>query len=356
MNSVAPQAVLPSWGIVLILVILILGVAAVVTAVRHGKIGALAVACALILGLVFLTAFFSASVRVQQGPSLTALPTLQPVSSLSKTSEASVQANLVITWLIVVSLIVAPLGLGFAIKQGLRRGNLMTLGMFLGATMLLGLGLITVKWARFRTQEVVSSHHETSKILPVDAPLPIQNDLPVASPGKIEHGVGYGPFQSVPELPEWRKNPPLEGSLEQGASRYVRVSRQYATVEEAEAELFQSLATDVQQGFTKHWPETQGWMPTRDDITSSGLIQEKVIESIPLKVGEFDNTVFRVSWLIEFRPESNKALHARWYPLEAERRSRWLLAALAGITGLMGGTAIVLRRQRVEAAPPAQTA
>ncbi len=177
------------------------------------------------------------------------------------------------------------------------------------------------------------------------------------TPTKIEYIVGSGPALIVPELPAWRRNPPREGSTEQGWSKYVLSSQQFATVEEAEAELFQSITTDVQAGFTFHWPETQGWVPTRDDIVSSGLITEKVIETIPLKVGEFENPVYRVSWLVEFRPEANKALHARWFPLEAERRSRWILAGLAGITGLLGGTAMVLRRQRPAREPePAQMA
>jgi hypothetical protein len=166
------------------------------------------------------------------------------------------------------------------------------------------------------------------------------------TPLKIEYIVGNGPALTVPELPEWRKNPPREGSTEQGWSKYVLSSQQFATVDEAEAELFQSVITDVKGGFEYHWPETKGWNPSRDDVVSSGLITEKVIETIPLKVGEFENPVYRVSWLVEFRPEANKALHARWMPLEAERRSRWILAGLAGITGLMGGTAVLLRRQR----------
>jgi hypothetical protein len=166
------------------------------------------------------------------------------------------------------------------------------------------------------------------------------------TPLKIEYIVGSGPALTVPELPEWRQNPPREGSTEQGWSKYVVSSQQFATVEEAEAELFQAVVPDVQGGFAYHWPETQGWVPTRDDIVSSGLITEKVIETIPLKVGEFENPVYRVSWLVELRPEANKALHARWFPREAERRSRWILAGLAGITGLLGGAAMMLRRQR----------
>lgn len=173
------------------------------------------------------------------------------------------------------------------------------------------------------------------------------------APTKIEHVVGSSPSLTVTDLPEWRKNPPREGSIEQGWSKYVLSSQQFATVQEAEMELIQAVITDVRLGFEHHWPETKGWNPSRDDILSSGLVTEKVIETIPLKVGEFENTVYRVSWLVEFRPDTNQTLHARWYPVEAQRRSQWILGILAGTTGMLGVAAMMLRRRAQRSAEPA---
>lgn len=269
-STTTPHETFATWGILLLLLVVLIGVAAVVAAIRHKRVGTLLAVSAVILAASFVVGFSATKIRVQQTTvvSSSPLPQLQP-------AENSVGPE-------------RPLA------------------------------------GTDRLANVPSG----------------------PTPTRIEYIVGSGPALIVPELPAWRRNPPRAGSTEQGWSKYVLSSQQFATVEEAEAELFQSITTDVQAGFTYHWPETQGWVPTRDDIVSSGLITEKVIETLPLKVGEFENPVYRVSWLVEFRPEANKALHARWFPLEAERRSRWILAGLAGITGLLGGTAMILRRQR----------
>jgi len=287
MNSTAtPQVMFAPLGVLLLIVILLVGFALVVAAVRHGRIWTLVFISAAILGAVFMAGFLTMPVRVQQSATVASVPQLGPPSPLSSAPQL----------------------------------------------------------------EPASAQPLSIEAAPSTVPVG-------ATPTKIEYIVGSGPALIVPELPAWRRNPPREGSTEQGWSKFVLSSQQFATVEEAEAELFQSITTDVQTGFTYHWPETQGWVPTREDIVASGLITEKVIETIPLKVGEFENPVYRVSWLVEFRPEANKALHARWFPLEAERRSRWILAGLAGITGLLGGTAMVLRRQRPAREPePAQLA
>lgn len=278
-SAVIHQESFSVGGVLLLMLVVLIGIAAVIAAVRHKQIGTLAVVSALIVAAVFLVGFSATRVEVQQATTVISSP-MPPQREHTLGPERPIEGA--------DRLAAAPSG-----------------------------------------------------------PTPL----------KIEYIVGSGPALTVPELPEWRRNPPREGSTDQGWSKYVLSSQQFATIDEAEAELFQSVITDVRHGFEYHWPETKGWTPSRDDVVSSGLITEKVIETIPLKVGEFENPVYRVSWLVEFRPEANNALHARWMPLEAERRSRWILAGLAGITGLMGGTAVLLRRQRpVRESEPAQMA
>jgi hypothetical protein len=170
-------------------------------------------------------------------------------------------------------------------------------------------------------------------------------------PSQILYTTGNAQPIPIQELPGWRKNPPHEGSTESGYAKYVLTSEQFATVEEAEAQLFQTLTADVQRGFAHHWPQTIGWVPTPEDIQLSGLITERVDETLTVKVGEFENPVHRVSWLIEFRPDANKALHARWEPIEAQRRSKLILSILAGASGVLGVTAMALRRRRNQPTP-----
>lgn len=317
------------------------------------------------IGLVaFILLGIARSQWVQSSPS----PFHQTVSSqVNSTVAPQVMFSSIGVLLLIVTLLV-----GFAlVVAAVRHGRTLTLAI-VSSVILLGVFMVGYTKLEVRQGARVSNSITLVPSSPALVSAPTVEPRPERpltgtdrlattpsgpTPLKIEYIVGNGPGLAVPELPAWRQNPPREGSTEQGWSKYVVSSQQFATVEEAEAELFQSITTDVQAGFAYHWPETQGWVPTREDILSSGLITEKVIETIPLKVGEFENPVYRVSWLVEFRPEANKALHARWFPLEAERRSRWLLAGLAGITGLLGGTAMILRRQRPAISPePAQMA
>lgn len=176
------------------------------------------------------------------------------------------------------------------------------------------------------------------------------------SPGQppssaIQQIVGSNVPIHVTELPVWVKNPPHEGTLGAGYCKYAITSQLYATLEEAEAELNRLLAVDIQQSFTVGGSPAVGWSPTADDLRNSGLVTEKVVETVPMKVGEFDTSVQRVSWLVEFKPETQQALLARWQPIEAQRRSKLILSALAAISGVMGVSAFALRRKQTHPLP-----
>lgn len=266
--------------------------------------------------------------------------------------------------LVVASLVVA--GILYAIQRGHAKAVLMVGGTMLGLFLVAALTMSGVQKHREDSRRVElhkhlqtighSSHRPATQVqrAAMEPSTPtIPSTLAGPTPKKIEHLIGSSAPLAVAELPAWRKNPPREGSTEQGWSKYVLSSQQFATIEEAEAELFRTVIADVQSGFAHHWPETRGWVPTREDVISSSLITEKVIETFSLKVGEFENPVYRVSWLVQFRPEANQALHARWSPLEAERRSHWILGILAGATGLLGVAATMLRKRAQQSPEPA---
>lgn len=185
-------------------------------------------------------------------------------------------------------------------------------------------------------------------------PTPPSRTLPSpAQPSStaIQQIIGSNAPVQVTELPTWVKNPPHEGTLGAGYCKYVITSQLYATPEEAEAELNRQLAVDVQQSFTVGDSPAVGWSPTADDLQMSGLVTEKVIETVPMKVGEFDTTVHRVSWLVEFKPASQQALLSQWQVGEAQRRSKLILSAIATISGVMGVSAFMLRKQQTPTTP-----
>lgn len=175
-----------------------------------------------------------------------------------------------------------------------------------------------------------------------------RNQLPSSA---IQQIVGSNAPISITVLPSWVKNPPHEGTLGAGYCKYVLTSQLYATSEEAETELNRLLAVDVQQSFTVGESPAVGWSPTADDLRNSGLVTEKVIETVPMKVGEFDTSVQKISWLVEFKPASQLALFTRWQSSEAQRRSKLILSALAAISGVMGVSAFALRRKQTQPLP-----
>ena len=271
--------------------------------------------------------------------------------------------NMSIAWGAIFVLVLAVIGGFLAIRhlfggKGVAIASLLVLGV--GVLGLMSFGVAVRRQAAIPGYESVTvvpalsgDPLATTPTGPQPPATPGATTPPGPAPSKIQHVAGNSAPIEIPERPTWLKTPVSEGSLESGYGQYVLTSQQFATVDEAEAELFKTLTTDVQSGFAYHHPSTIGWVPTPEDIRVSGLIAEKVIETIPLKVGEHDATVQRVSWLIEFKPEANKALHARWYPLEAARRSKLYLSLLAGASALFGVSALALRRK---SAPPAPVA
>ncbi len=265
----------------------------------------------------------------------------------------------------------SQLGLGYILRDGAKKGKLITWGMCLGVVgIVAAMGLAGFQQTREesrRTQiqdnlrQLGNQLHHQEAIASVPPSPPAPDPTPTGpTPSQILYTTGNAQPISIQELPGWRKNPPHEGTLGAGQAKYVLTSQQFATVEEAEAELFKSLTVDVQESFAKYNSPAVGWTPTPEDLRLSGIIAERVVETFSVKVGEFENPVHRVSWLIEFDQDKSTVLLKRWEPIEAQRRSKLILSILAGASGVLGVTAMALRRRRnqptTDAAPANQLA
>jgi hypothetical protein len=235
-----------------------------------------------------------------------------------------------------------------AIVSAIRTGNRQAIGFLVGMAVL-GFGAYSISGMAGRLSLLAIPNNRNP--IPQGGVFP--NPVPVNLPAPSQILYTNGNAQPIPiqELPGWRKNPPHEGALGAGRAKYVLTSQQFATVEEAEAELFKSLTVDVQESFAKSHSPAVGWTPTPEDLRLSGIIAEQVVETFPLKVGEFENKMHRVSWLIEFDSDKSTVLLKRWEPIEAQRRSKLILSILAGASGVLGVTAMALRRRRNQPTP-----
>ncbi len=243
-----------------------------------------------------------------------------------------------------ISLVLIGGAIIFGIVAAIRHGY--------GKVVLIGgavaiVGFFVVGFSSLKVHEQTRS----TNIQHVVSVTPIEATPTGPAPSLILYTTGNAQPISIQELPGWRKNPPHEGTLGAGRAKYVLTSEQFATVEEAEAKLFQSLTADVQESFAKYHSPATGWTPSPEDLRLSGIIAERVVETFSVKVGEFENPVHRVSWLIEFDHDKSTVLLQRWQPVEAQRRSKLILSILAGASGVLGVTAMALRRRRDQPIP-----
>ncbi len=348
-----PQTVLnTSFGIGLIeILILALVVIGIVAAIRHGygKV-VLGVGGVGLVGLLLL-GFVGTSVKVQSSPAASDHMMSQSIQS---PPQVTLLSNGHLLGAISIGLM-AVIG-GYLIRHGHWKA------LAIGGSSLVVLAAIVlpsvqqVREGERRAQQVndlkqlghrLHERHD-SAMAPTAAP---ESPPPGPTPSQILYTTGNAQTIPIQELPGWRKNPPHEGTLGAGRAKYVLTSQQFATVEEAEAELFKSLTVDVQESFARYYSPAVGWTPTPEDLRLSGIIAERVVETFSVKVGEFENPVHRVSWLIEFDRDKSTVLLKRWEPIEAQRRSKLILLILAGASGVLGVTAMALRRRRPQPEP-----
>ena len=341
-----------SFGIGLIeILILALIVIGIVAAIRHGYgkvvlgIGGVGLVGLLLAGLAFTR------VSVQSSPTVVDHSTsqhLQSTNAVALSSGGHLLGAISIGLMAVIS--------GYLI----RHGHWKALAIGGGALVVLAaIVLPSVQQAREgerRTQTVNDlkqlGHKLHENYATVSDPsLALESTPPSPAPNLILYNTGNAQPIPIQELPGWRKDPPHEGSLGAGRAKYVLTSQQFATVDEAEAALFQSLTVDVQESFARYYSPAVGWYPSLEDLRLSGIIAERVVETFSVKVGEFENPVHRVSWLIEFDHDKSTVLLKRWEPIEAQRRAKLILSILAGASGVLGVTAMALRRRRDQPAP-----
>ncbi|MFG0333963.1 MAG: hypothetical protein ACF8TS_11425, partial [Maioricimonas sp. JB049] len=64
-----------------------------------------------------------------------------------------------------------------------------------------------------------------------------------------------------------------------------------------------------------------------------------------LEVGAFEEPIHRVYWMLELRPGDRQAFFAAWRPEAVRHRLTVLGGAFGGLTVLLGGMAVLFRRE-----------
>jgi hypothetical protein len=126
-------------------------------------------------------------------------------------------------------------------------------------------------------------------------------------------------------------------------TRKVLTSDQWATVDEADAQLTTLAAAELSRYLAAEHPQAAGWVPDAGAIVQSGAVTRRVHETSTLPIGEFNPPLYRVYWQLELTPTVRDQLFEAWRPFAVSQRLVWLGAALGAATLLFAALAAILR-------------
>lgn len=150
--------------------------------------------------------------------------------------------------------------------------------------------------------------------------------------------------RTLEELPSW-VNESSRNEPDRDRAWIVLASGQFATIEEAETDLVKQAVPELQSYLTREYPAMADWQPPKDLIRSSGVIARRVHQTRVLEIGEFEEPMHRVYWMLELRPGHRETFFSAWRPQAVRHRLAILGGVFGGLTLLLGGVAAVTRRE-----------
>jgi hypothetical protein len=189
--------------------------------------------------------------------------------------------------------------------------------------------------------------------------VPVEDAVTNESPSPVEifrySPTGAAAEQPLSELPAWVSE---KHDFEPASSQQTLVlsSEPWATVDEANEELYALLAVQAGDFLSAAYPETGDWHPTRKTLDGMPLIQDAVRESVPLQVGEHTVRVQHAHWNVELTPETRDQLFKQWREVAVNQRLVYLGAGLGGLTLLFAVAAGIFRLRRGPRVPVWKTA
>ena len=149
--------------------------------------------------------------------------------------------------------------------------------------------------------------------------------------------------QRLPQLPNWvHEDPEVHRLIDE--RREVLVSDQWATLEEADAQLTNLASIKLSEYLVAEHPSAAGWMPDAEAIVQSGAVTRRLHEASTLPIGEFNPSLYRVYWELELTPDVRAQLLQTWRPFAVQQRITWLGIGIGVITLLLAALRFILRR------------
>jgi hypothetical protein len=175
-----------------------------------------------------------------------------------------------------------------------------------------------------------------------DEPGPAASSETVAveeAPLTLYHGLStLG--RPIDSLPKWVSE--LAGATP-GSSAAAFSSDRFASVAEAEKQLWGKARDFVARDLRLRSPEAVHWSPPPDLLKSRGFLLERCVERTAIEVGQFVEPMYRVHWKVSLSKNVRDAVADAWRPAVQERRLEASLLAFLGAAGILACVNFILR-------------
>jgi len=146
--------------------------------------------------------------------------------------------------------------------------------------------------------------------------------------------------RAIDSLPAWVTELAEAGP---GANSVAFSSDRFATVEEADKQLWTKARDFVARDLRERIPEAGHWSPSNDLLKSRGFIVERCVERTEIEVGQFVEPMYRVHWKASLSTDLRNSVVDAWRPTVQQGRLEAVGLGFLGATGLFAFLNIILR-------------
>jgi hypothetical protein len=159
------------------------------------------------------------------------------------------------------------------------------------------------------------------------------------APITLYHGWS-GTGRAIDSLPEWVKE---SGNARPGSDWVAFSSDRFATIAEAEKQLWNKAREVVVRDLRARIPEAVHWSPSNDLLKSHGFVLERCVERTSIEVGQFVEPMYRVHWKAALSKNVRDAVVNAWRPTVQEQRLESTALGFLGATALLAFVNVILR-------------
>jgi hypothetical protein len=210
-----------------------------------------------------------------------------------------------------------------------------------------------------RVYRVLETFHEPADVHveepfivagPVEPPVAVSDDaIPLdPAPQVTDSETPFTLFQGlstdgrpVESPPSWVNRP---DSTTPGALLGTTLSSErFATIAEAERQLWEKLRTTAGEVLHQSFPDSRGWLPPRELLERASVVMERCVEQTELTIGTHVEPVFRVHWRVALTDSTRDMLARAWTPTLANERMTAVGSVFGGIAGAFLLLNLILR-------------